>query len=91
MTDRNRENGQKGGGRHEKQSRYDILDQLARQRFKRLAFVSDKGGVIEARKMAAEYDAGAEDPVFRHKGRDLSRAWYEEWLTHYRSIARGDE
>lgn len=91
LTEKNRESGQKGGQADKKRERYKVLDRLARQKFKELAFASDRDGVRTARRLAAEYDRGAEAPLFQANGKDLSRNWYESWLAHFRQIARGSE
>lgn len=91
MSERNRENGAKGGQRDKKLERYQVLNHLGRQRFKDLAFASDRDAVRLARQMAAQHDKGADDPLFAVNGKDLSRNWYEEWLSSFRRLARGIE
>lgn len=92
MTERNRENGLKGGQSDKKLERYQVLNRLARQQhFKELAFASDRDGIRVARKIAAEYDKGADTPLFTVRGKDLSKDWYGEWLGQFRHMARGIE
>lgn len=91
LTERNRVSGLKGGQADKKRERYSVLDGLGKQRFKELAFASDRDGVRVAKRMAADYDKGADTPLFRLNGKDLSRNWYGDWLAHFRHIARGIE
>ena len=91
LTERNRESGMKGGQASKKIERYSVLDRLGRQRFKELAFASDRDGVRVAKRIAADHDKHAESPLFQVNGKDLSRNWYGDWLAHFRQVARGIE
>ena len=91
IAEKNRESGAKGGQAEKKRERYICLDRLARQHFKELAFASDKDAMRIAKRLAAEHDAGAEEPLFGANGKTLSRDWFEEWLRHFRQTARGVE
>lgn len=91
ITEKNRESGAKGGQAEKKRERYRCLDRLARQHFKEMAFASDKDAMRLAKRLAAEHDAEADEPLFGANGKALSRDWFEEWLRHFRQAARGVE
>jgi hypothetical protein len=91
ITEKNRESGAKGGQAEKKRERYRCLDRLARQHFKEMAFASDKDAMRLAKRLAAEHDAEADEPLFGANGKTLSRDWFEEWLRHFRQTARGVE
>lgn len=90
-AERNRASGMKGGQADKKRERYSVLDGLGKQRFKELAFASDRDGVRVAKRIAADYDRRAETPLFKVNGKDLSPNWYGDWLAHFRQLARGIE
>lgn len=89
MTEKNRESGMKGGQADKKRERYQVLDRLAGQKFKVMAFASDREFIRLAKSMAVEYDSKAETPLFTVGGKPLSTKWYDEWASHFRSIAKG--
>lgn len=91
MTEKNRESGMKGGQADKKRERYQVLDKLAGQRFKVMAFASDREFIRLAKAMAAEYDSKAETTLFTVGGKPLSIKWYDEWASHFRSMARRAE
>lgn len=91
MTEKNRESGMKGGQAEKKRERYQILDRLAGQKFKVMAFASDREFIRIAKSMAADYDSKADSPLFTVGGKSLSKKWYDEWASHFRSVARGTE
>lgn len=88
-TERNRENGAKGGQAARKHERYQVLDQLMTARVRDFFTADDRGRVRLAKALAAGHDKGATDPLFWERGKDLRSAWYQEWVDHFRhQIAR---
>ena len=88
LTEKNRENGAKGGQADRKAERHHTLNEIAQRRFREIAFASDGEGVRLAMRWAAEHDAKAEVPLFRFNGRPLSKKWYAEWLADFRLKVR---
>lgn len=72
IIEKNRESGQKGGQGDKKRERYEVLNRLARQRFREIAFASDKEGARLAKNLAAKHDANADEPLFMINGKGLS-------------------
>jgi len=91
VTEKNRASGLKGGQADKKRERYRVLDRLASQYIKELAFASDRDALRIARRLILEYDDKADAPLFSVGRKALSRDWLEEWLRHFRQAARGAE
>ncbi|MCX5578560.1 hypothetical protein [Kaistia terrae] len=91
VKEKNRASGLKGGQADKKRERYHVLDRLARQHVKELAFASDRDALRIARRLTVEHDAKADAPLFSVNGKALSRDWLDEWLRHFRQAARGVE
>lgn len=88
IIEKNRASGQKGGQGDKKRERYEVLNRLARQKFREIAFASDKEGARLAKNLAATYDANADEPLFMISSKGLSKRWYDDWLVNFRQIAR---
>lgn len=89
LTEKNRESGLKGGQGDKKQQRYAVLNRLANDRFKDIAFASDREGIRLAKRLAADHDAKSGDNLFSVNGKVLSSQWFGEWLDQFRLLARG--
>lgn len=88
IIEKNRKSGQKGGQGDKKRERYEVLNSLARQKFREIAFASDREGARIAKSLAAAYDVKADEPLFMINNKGLSKKWYDEWLVNFRQIAR---
>lgn len=85
QIDENRRNGAKGGQASQKQERYRVLNDLARSNEAKFRFVSGSQAIRAAKKLALEYDKVASDPLFQHRGSNLSLAWYGDWWDQFRT------
>lgn len=91
VTEKNRQSGQKGGQGDKKRERYEVLNRLARGKYKDLAFASDRVFIRTAKALASKYDAESDVPLFTVSGKPLSQKWYDEWAAQFRQLARGAE
>lgn len=90
QADKRRENGRQGGTAARRAEQYKVLSSLA-QKKKGFAFASDAQAIRLARALASDYDRGASDHLFQRAGRQLSYAWFADWLAEFRSAMQGDE
>ncbi|RJL00962.1 hypothetical protein D3P06_12830 [Paracoccus aestuarii] len=86
-VDQNRKVGRLGGQAAKKQERYEVLDSLARANLKSFLLATDVQAFRKAKELAAKHDKGAAEPLFMQGGKSLSRAWYDDWLEHFRKDA----
>lgn len=89
-VNKNREHGAKGGQAEKKRERYKALDMLARENLNSFLYASDAQAIRKAKELAAKNDKEASEPLFMQGGKPLSRAWFDEWLAHFRQQARQD-
>lgn len=87
-VDQNRKVGRLGGQAAKKQERYEVLDSLARANLNSFLLATDVQAFRKAKELAAKHDKGATEPLFMQGGKSLSRAWYDDWLEHFRRDAR---
>lgn len=86
-----RKNGAKGGQGTKKQERYNTLNNLAVNNLSRFQYVSDIQARRAAKQLAGEHDKGAVNPLFQQSGQLMSDAWFDEWLTHFRTLLQCTE
>lgn len=81
--EKNRQNGMNGGQAERKAERYRVLNELAMKQRDKFAFASEKENIRFAKRLAAEYDSGADTPLFMERKKPLSTGWYGEWLSQF--------
>lgn len=86
--EKNRKNGLNGGQAAKKDERYTILNKLAMQRREKFAFAREKESIRTAKGLAADYDKGADTPLFTERRKPLSNEWYGEWLIQFLKMMR---
>lgn len=82
---KNRDNGSKGGQGDKKQRRYDVLDDLATNDWRKISIMSEPRRVSHMRSLAANYDQNnvEENNLFYQNNKPLSKLWFNQWFADF--------